>query len=203
MQAIRHLLLLLAGLVVLAFVADPVPALWAAVAVAAYTAVNRSSRLLGNTRHAVAMSAILTGLSLAVILIATVLLLVGYGWIPAAGLVVIWLIYLGAAENPHDRARRRALHLRNDLLKLVRERLTRSITDDQLTARASTLLGARLRGLDFTTDAARSTLTSADGLSPAEHRQLLQVLARHLGRAERAGMPSRLHETVREQLGSR
>jgi hypothetical protein len=202
MRAIRHVQLVVAGLVVLVFLAGPVPALWVALALVAFVAVNRSPRLLRGGDRAVLIAGILTGLSLAIALAAVVLLFVGYSWIPAVGYVVLWIVYLGTAETPHDRSRRRASSLRDDLVKLVRQRVARSITDDQLTTRADTLLEARMVGSDFATDAARATLTGADGLSPAEHRQLLQVMARYLGRTERGGPPFRLHETVRERLGS-
>lgn len=202
MQAIRHVLLVLAGLVVLGLLAGPVPALWTAVALVAYTAVNRSIRLFGGARHAVAISAVLTGLSLAVLLGAVVLQFVGYGWVPAVGLVVLWLVYLGTAETAGERSRRHALELRGELLRLVREHLDRSITEDQLAARADVVLQARMGGAHFAGDAARAALTGADGLSAAEHRQLLSVLSRYLGRTERGRIPSRLHEAVREQLGN-
>ncbi|MFK3984310.1 hypothetical protein ACI2K4_28550 [Micromonospora sp. NPDC050397] len=202
MQAIRHQLLVLAGLVVLAFVVGVTSALWVGFALAVCVGLNRSAALFHDTRHAMAVITTLTVLSIVAGAAGAVLLFVLQGWPAGVGYLVLQLGYFAAAESPLDRSRRRAQALRDGLVDLVRARAARTISEDQLTARAGRLLRTRLRGPDFHGDTARTTLTGGDGLSTEEHRQLLRVLDHYLGVTRRDGVTSRLHAVVRQRRGS-
>ncbi|WP_330350937.1 hypothetical protein [Streptomyces sp. NBC_00582] len=200
MHTIRHILLVLAGLLVLAFVDTMGSALSVALALTVCVAVNRSAALFRESRNAGLIITTLLVLSLALSLGSAVVLFMTRGWIAALAFVVLFLLYFGSAEPSYARARRRAEALRDALLELVRARLARTVTEEQLTARADRLLKEQLRGPDFYGSAGREALTSPKGMTQEEHRRLLQVLQRHLASIERRQPPSRLHKAVRQRL---
>ncbi|MFJ4820408.1 hypothetical protein [Streptomyces sp. NPDC088801] len=200
MSAMRHLLLVLAGLLVLAFADGTGSALSVALALTVCVAVNRSAALFRESRNAGPIITTLLVLSLALSLGSAVVLFTARGWIASLGFVVLLLVYFGSAEPSDARARRRAEALRGALLELVRARLARTVTEEQLTARTERLLEEQLRGPDFYGVAGREALTSSQGMTGEEHRRLLQALQRHLISAERRRPPSRLHQAVRQRL---
>ncbi|MEU5894446.1 hypothetical protein ABZ835_47940 [Streptomyces sp. NPDC047461] len=200
MQAIRHVLLVLAGLLVLALADGVGSALSVALALALCVAVNRSAALFRESRHAGPIITTLLVLSLALGLGSAVILFLTRGWIAALGFVVLFLVYFASAEPSYARARRRAEALRDALLELVRARLARKVSEEQLTARADRLLKEQLRGPDFYGVAGRQALTSPTGMTAEEHQRLLQALQRHLVAVERRQPPSRLHQAVRQCL---
>ncbi|TDC42236.1 hypothetical protein [Micromonospora sp. KC213] len=196
MRAIRHQLFVLAGLMLLGVVAGLAPAAWVALTLTVCVGVNRSTALFRAARHAQMIIMALTVLSLVLVVGGVGLLFAVHGWKAALGFVVLLMVYFGAAETPHGRAGRRARMLRDDLCDLVRAWTAGSITEDQLATRTESLLRKRLHGYDFQVEIGRETLTSAEGLSPEEHRLLLQVLQRHLSKVEKGHVPSRLYLAV-------
>lgn len=200
MQAIRHVLLVLAGLLVLALADSVGSALSVALTLALCVAVNRSAALFHESRHARPIITTLLVLSLALSLCGVVVLYLARGWIAALGLVVLFLVYFGSAEPAYARQCRRADALRDALLELVRARLARRVTEEQLTARADRLLKEQLKGSDFYGVTGREVLTSPKGVTAEEHQRLLQALQRHLVSVERLRPPSRLHQAVRQGL---
>ncbi|MBT1098317.1 hypothetical protein [Streptomyces sp. Tu102] len=203
MQAIRHVLLVVAGLLVLALFDSPGSALSTALALALCIGVNRAAALFHGSRHAGPIITTLLVLSLALSLSSAVVLFLSRGRIAALGFVVLLLLYFGSAEPSSAKARRRAEALRDALLELVRARIARRVTEEQLTARADRLLKEQLRGPDFHGAAGREALTSSQGMTAEEHQRLLQTLQRHLVSVERRQPPSRLHQAVRQCLGAR
>jgi len=207
MHAIRHYLVLLAGLVLLAFLAGPVPALWVGVAIVVSVGVNRLTRVItlldrrsGLPRASMLILA-LTILSMVLMAAGAVLLFLRFGWKPALGFVVLLMAYLATKEDEIAASRRRVSAVRAALRELIDEHASGTITQDQFTTRAGIILQQDLPRHAYYIDSIAAALISADGLSPVQHRHLLELLQHHLTEAEKHAPPSKLHRAVLTGLG--
>jgi hypothetical protein len=123
------------------------------------------------------------------------------GWIAGTGFVVLLALFFLAKEEEFAASRRETLAVRADLCQLITERDGRTITEDQLAARASRILRETLPRHAYIIETVSQALISPDGLAPAQHRRLLELLLRHLDETEKHAIPSRLHRSVLAGLG--
>ncbi|MGH1554122.1 hypothetical protein ACRAWF_25805 [Streptomyces sp. L7] len=208
MHRIRHYIVLLAGLALIVVLGGAGAAIVAAAAVAVSAAAQGLSRMvlaadMRRSRSGAAGSILaLTVIRLLALAAGAVLLLLRSGWAPALVYVVAVLASIALTEDEFGRARREAITVRTELCALIDAGSAGRVTQDQLTTRAARLLRTDLPHHAYGIKSVSAALISSDGLSPAKHRKLLELLERHLTEAERfRGLPSHLHREVRAGLG--
>lgn len=199
MNAIRHHLVVLAGLVVLTLIAGFAPALWVLSALVVTIGINRSTALLAARderkpiAHASGITLTITIASLVAAAGAAVWFVLKSGWITGVAFVVLWLLFFATKENDGATALREAGAVRADLVRLVTARSTSAITDDQLRARAEALLDRRVPRFAHIIDDVAAVLVSSSGLTAGQHRQLLELLELHARRTR----PHAMHSALR------
>lgn len=207
MHAIRHHLVLLAGLVLLAFLAGLVPTVWVAAVIVVSVGVNRLTSVVAfvdRRRSLPAALPLITALTILSVILAAagaVFLFLGFSWKPALGFVVLLVAYLATREDEFTASRRKVSAVRAALVELIGARAVGSITEEQLTTRADIILQRDLPRHAYIIDSISAVLVSPDGLTPAQHWRLLELLQRHLAAAGVHARMSELHRAVRAALG--
>jgi hypothetical protein len=202
MNAIRHHLVVLAGLIVLALIAGLAPALWVLAALVVTIGISRSTALLmaRDERQSIAhLSGIILAITIGGLVAAagaTVWFFLGFGWIIGVAFVVLWLLFFATKEGDMASALREAGRVHADLARLVTARSANAITDDQLKARAEGLLDRRVPRFAHLFDDVAKVLVSSSGLTASQHRQLLELLALHTQRTRPYPISSTLREAI-------
>ena len=207
MVEVRHYVVLVVGLTVLALIDSPATALWAALAIVATVGVHRLGRVVRwwdeqrTVPHAAELIlAAIVGSVVVMVGCVTALFLVR-GWRAAVGFLVVLAACAVAKESEFDRARRKTAQVRAALVALVDERAHGTITEEQLAARAALLLQRDLPPETYYIDSYGEALLSVENLSPTAHHRLVQILAGFLADAERRrDLPSKLHQRVLGEL---
>jgi hypothetical protein len=198
MHAIRHYLLVLAGLVLLAFLIGLTPMLWVASTLVVAIGVKGLTVFTRSASSALTF----TILGLVLLLSGAVLLYFTQGWKATLGFVVLVFVYYGTSDNLYQRSHRHVVSLRKSLCELVQAQASGQITEDQLTARAEALLRRDLHREDVGLDSLISALIKPDDLPAPQHQRLLELLQRYLAERERLEvLKSPLHQAVIGQLG--
>jgi hypothetical protein len=199
----RHHLIVLAGLIVLIPLAGLVPTLWTLAALVVSIGVHRLGKLLNPADrgspvpHAETIILVLISASFLLAAGAAVLLFLQFGWLTAVAFVVLWLAFWISHQDVDDRAVRAVQVVRSDLLRLIGERASGVITEEQLATRAELILSRRLPELAHNRGYVAEVLINADGLTTDQHRRLLDVVERHANQVQPVEPPSQLQQAIR------
>lgn len=177
MRAVRHHLVVLAGLVVLALLEGVVPSLWTLAGLVVAIGTHRLATDLAVRRPdpspgvllAIAIISIVLGVASAVVLF------VAFGWVTAAVFVVLWFVFWGMKGNEETRAGNQARTVRSALLDLIDKQEAGVITSEQLTVRADGVLRNGFRGTRVTAELV-TELYRAFGITNARHQRLVTLL---------------------------
>ncbi len=207
MHEVRHYAFLLGGLLLLGLLVGLVPTLWVAGVTVVSIGVNRLTRVIalmdrGDTRRlTLPLLAVCSVLSLVLAAGGALLLFLRFGWLPALGCVVLFIGYFAAKEDDLAKARRIVSKTRLALRESIVGWADGRITEEQLQRRTTLILRQGLPREAYFSDSIYNALMSTDGLSPDQHRRLLELMERHLAEAEGQYPRSKLHKAVRTSLG--
>lgn len=199
----RHHLIVLAGLIALIPFEGLAPTLWILAALVISIGVNRVGKLLNpddghsSVPHAEIAILALIIVSMLLAIGAAVLLFFRFDWLTAVAFIVLWLAFWVSRQDPADRAVQAVRAVRSELVRLIGERTSDLITEDQLLTRAELLLSRRLPVLTHNRSYIAEVLIAADRLTTDQHQRLLDVVERHADRVHPAEPPTQLQFAIR------
>jgi hypothetical protein len=195
MSVLRPYLVVLVGYLAAIPLVGFTACLWSFIGILVFAALDRVSDSVRSDSAGLVLAVVIA--RIAVIVGIAVLLFVRFDWVTCVVFVVLLLAFLTTRETFVDRAERHTDAVRADLARLVAARSAGEITDDQLAVRADRALTGRLPRLAYITESVATRLTRADSLPPAQHRLLLDQLARHTKSVKRFGPETALENAIR------
>jgi len=207
MNSIRHLIFILAGLLIVGFFSGVSPAVWLAICLAVSIGAHNFTSVLARADEVRPNSATLhlilafTVLSFVFAGLSAIFLFIWFGWLPALAVVVLFMGYFAVREDRYAKWKRSVERVKKSLLEELRVMESGKITQQQLEERSILRLEQDLphqaHNLDFLYD----RLLDQDDMSNSEYRAYLSVLEKYLRKAEAYSFTSHLHRQVRSQLG--
>jgi hypothetical protein len=210
MRSIRHHVFILIGLILIAVIVGLAAAFWVAVGLILAIGANNLTHviaLVGEQEYGRAESTlrcvlIFTILSFVLAVISAIVIFFWHGWIPAIGLVVLFIGYFGLREDRFEKAKRKTQELRQRLEGEVVKAATNQITSQQMEERCSLILEQSLPDEAYRLSLVYEPLVAQNDLGGDKYQAYLGMLERHLSKVEKKRiLYSELHLKVRSLLG--
>ncbi len=209
MKAIRHLIFILVGLLLVGAFAGLAAAFWLAIGLTLAIAANKFTGVIsaaadrsGPSSTTLPLIMIFTVLSFVLAAAFIVLLFFWYGWIPALSMAVLFFGYFGLREDRYQKATRTAGRVRLALVENVAKAAAGQITQRQLEERSRLTLEQSLPEQAYNLSSVYEALLDRQDLSSDQYRSYLELLEKHLSKVEqRHILLSKLHLEVRALLG--
>lgn len=178
MRAVRHHLVVLAGLVVLALFEGVVPSAWALAGLVVSLGTHRVGTDLVMRKPNASPGVLLTIAIIGMVLGAAsaVGLFMAFGWVTATVFVVLWFVFWIVYEGKESRAWHQVRTVRSALLELVDQKETGAITAEQLIARVDGVLRKGFPGTRVTAELVTQLYEQDSRHSDAQHRRLVTLL---------------------------
>lgn len=209
MKAVRHLILIVAALILVAIFIGAAQAFWMAVGLFLAIGANNFTRVIGaaGDRHGpsewtLRLVLIFTVLSIVLALASAVIIFLWYGWLPALIIVLMFFMYFALREDSHEKWKREVEQVRATLVENLSKEASGQLTQRQLEERFDSILQRSLPEQTYNLDFIYEPLLDRKGLGDSQYRAYLTLLERYLSKVERRHiLPSKLHLEVRTRLG--
>lgn len=208
MNSIRHLIFILAGLIIVGFFSGVAPAVWLAICLAVSIGANNFTGVLAKGEEVRPSSATLplimafTVLSFVLAVLSAIFLFFRYGWLPALAVVLLFVGYFSVREDRQTKWKRSVEKVKRSLLENLTNMESGRITQQQMEERSMLRLQQDLPDQAHNLSFLYELLLDQQDMSNSQYRAYLSVLERYLATADtRRLLPSDLGRNVRNRLG--